>query len=624
MQGVKEKIQKGFAHLQRGKDWLKKYHYEEAIQELENASQILQDKEEIKNTLSEAREKDKKSKELFSQAQKAEKAREYEKAANLYQEYLNLCPEQEEAKLLLQGVKEKKRQQEYQKYLDKAKSSLQQGSGEAYQECIKECQNALSIMPQGKEAREVQRQCEDNLQNSSLLVKEIQKLLSQKNCDEAYTKAKEGLQYHRGFVFFLETIQRCEEEKRNEEKQCQEIQAKMQAKDWMNAFELAQMAQKFYPLNEIIQCFLKEIAKEIEKIEIARRKKRRIVAAVLLLVILMSTGVWKIMQIRQEMYENRKKEFTRNFSFAEKAMEEKEWSKAIAFYQKAKEAGFEDADQDWDAKIANAKKHAYNERKMTFEQNYALAEKNMQGKGWSKAIAFYQKAREAGFEDAKQDWDAKIANAKKQAYNERKMAFEQNYALAEKAMQGKKWASAIAFYQKAKEAGFEDAPKDWEKRLLLARQEEDAEQKRAEERRIAMLLQGRRLSSKSQDDRYLVLTSGIIIDTKTGMEWLVYLDKDTNWDEAKACIESIDSSKYGRGWRMPARKELLTIYKKGKGNSNIDTVFVSPRNWLFVWSGECDSSSSACFFDFPSGSELWYDRGFRGGARAFAVRAGSQ
>jgi serine/threonine protein kinase len=129
-------------------------------------------------------------------------------------------------------------------------------------------------------------------------------------------------------------------------------------------------------------------------------------------------------------------------------------------------------------------------------------------------------------------------------------------------------------------------------------------------------------SSTSSDGRYRVLSSGIIRDTKTNLEWLVGPDKDTSWDEAKAWVDGLSTRQYGTGWRMPTREELPTIYKKGKGKCNIDPVFVSPRDYLWVWSGELEGSSSAWGFNFRRGYEGWYARSSRIVSRAFAVRFG--
>ncbi len=131
--------------------------------------------------------------------------------------------------------------------------------------------------------------------------------------------------------------------------------------------------------------------------------------------------------------------------------------------------------------------------------------------------------------------------------------------------------------------------------------------------------------SKSSDRRYWVMKTGIILDTKTKLQWLVGLDKDTNWEEARTWVESIDSSKYGTGWRMPTRKELPGIYEKDKSKCNIDQVFVSPRDYLWVWSGKIKGFSSAHrAFGFHQDREYWQDCSFSFGFRVFSVRPGRQ
>jgi len=129
-------------------------------------------------------------------------------------------------------------------------------------------------------------------------------------------------------------------------------------------------------------------------------------------------------------------------------------------------------------------------------------------------------------------------------------------------------------------------------------------------------------STISEDGRYKLLSSGIIQDTNTGLEWLVGRDNDVSWDEAKEWVNSIDSKKYGTGWRMPMRQELKGIYEKGKGENNIDPIFYSKSYvWLWIWSGEKKSSSFAWYFEFHGGYEAWDDSRDCGNPRVFAIRA---
>ncbi|NUM35766.1 MAG: protein kinase [Candidatus Brocadiae bacterium] len=132
---------------------------------------------------------------------------------------------------------------------------------------------------------------------------------------------------------------------------------------------------------------------------------------------------------------------------------------------------------------------------------------------------------------------------------------------------------------------------------------------------------------KSEDKRYKVLSSGIIQDTKTGLEWLIGPDKDTDWNEAKAWVDKIDTSKYGTGWRMPGREELKNIYESDKGANNVDPVIYNNpnNNYLWVWTVELkDGSSSAWVFDFSGGRVYWGGVSYRSVNRVFAVRSGRQ
>jgi hypothetical protein len=109
-------------------------------------------------------------------------------------------------------------------------------------------------------------------------------------------------------------------------------------------------------------------------------------------------------------------------------------------------------------------------------------------------------------------------------------------------------------------------------------------------------------------------------DTKTGLEWVAEPGKVTNWNEAKAWVESVKVG--GGGWRMPTVKELEGLYEKGKGRSNMTHLLmtVMTNSPWYVWSGETSDSSAAWGFDFLTGLAYWtsLDNQF---VRAFAVRS---
>jgi hypothetical protein len=123
-----------------------------------------------------------------------------------------------------------------------------------------------------------------------------------------------------------------------------------------------------------------------------------------------------------------------------------------------------------------------------------------------------------------------------------------------------------------------------------------------------------------RDDIYVVYANGIVKDTKTGLEWKAGPDKNTNWNEARSWVQSLNLD--GGGWRMPTMDELATLYKKGTGSREM-TPLLNTTGWA-VWSGETKGSSPTrgCF-SFYGARRYWGGREYSGDLRAFAVRGES-
>ena len=124
------------------------------------------------------------------------------------------------------------------------------------------------------------------------------------------------------------------------------------------------------------------------------------------------------------------------------------------------------------------------------------------------------------------------------------------------------------------------------------------------------------------DGTYVAYANGIVKDTKTGLEWIAGPDKDTDWNEAKSWVESLNLD--GGGWRMPTMDELAALYKKGAGSRNMTSLFKT-TGWD-VWSGETKTSVGAVkiwIFGFYEGTRYldFRDHSFALYFRAFAVRS---
>lgn len=129
------------------------------------------------------------------------------------------------------------------------------------------------------------------------------------------------------------------------------------------------------------------------------------------------------------------------------------------------------------------------------------------------------------------------------------------------------------------------------------------------------------LSTKeSSCGRFIVSSSDVIKDRRTGLEWYVG-QTNINWDDSKAWVESLSVD--GGGWRMPTIYELERIYDPSKKNSsNLDPVFEIYRVLgIEVWSAPLQDSS-ACRFSFGINRTIYSSRSATGfGTRVFAVRA---
>ena len=120
-----------------------------------------------------------------------------------------------------------------------------------------------------------------------------------------------------------------------------------------------------------------------------------------------------------------------------------------------------------------------------------------------------------------------------------------------------------------------------------------------------------------RDGIYVAYANGIVKDTKTGLEWKAGPDENTDWNEARSWVQSLNLD--GGGWRMPTMDELEGLYKEDLGERNM-TPLLKTTGWR-VWSGETEGSSGARCFDVGLGGRYWHKRGSSPDARAFAVRS---
>jgi hypothetical protein len=131
----------------------------------------------------------------------------------------------------------------------------------------------------------------------------------------------------------------------------------------------------------------------------------------------------------------------------------------------------------------------------------------------------------------------------------------------------------------------------------------------------------------ASDGRFEKLGSGVVRDTKSGLDWYAGPDKNTDWNDAKQWAAGLRVD--GGGWRMPKRTELKGLYQKGAGSRNM-TPLLETTGWL-VWSGETSTNIASSgggasldagwALDFDDGRDLLATRGDSNYKRIFAVRS---
>ena len=124
----------------------------------------------------------------------------------------------------------------------------------------------------------------------------------------------------------------------------------------------------------------------------------------------------------------------------------------------------------------------------------------------------------------------------------------------------------------------------------------------------------------SDNGRFKKYASGVILDTKTNLEWFPGPEKNHTFDAANSWVSSLTA--VGGGWRMPLRNELAGLSGKYANGCYLDSIFGYRDSCIWVWSGEIrDSSSAWGFYVFYGGKEGWSPRDNSSTSRVLAVRS---
>jgi len=118
------------------------------------------------------------------------------------------------------------------------------------------------------------------------------------------------------------------------------------------------------------------------------------------------------------------------------------------------------------------------------------------------------------------------------------------------------------------------------------------------------------------DGRFVAYNNGVVLDTKTDLEWYCETERETSWYQAKRWVGSLKVA--GGGWGMPSIRELKTLFRTEKYAM---TPLQKNTSVERVWSSNVKGFSTAMFFDFEMGREFFFDKSVTlTRCRALAVR----
>jgi caspase domain-containing protein/uncharacterized protein DUF1566 len=123
-------------------------------------------------------------------------------------------------------------------------------------------------------------------------------------------------------------------------------------------------------------------------------------------------------------------------------------------------------------------------------------------------------------------------------------------------------------------------------------------------------------NSVERDGHFVKHENGIVYDERTGLEWYVGPNEDTNWSEAKKWVRELQID--GGGWKLPQRREARTFIQLNDENMNLTALFNTGGR--YIWTGEKQDYKFTWIFDIISKNEGTGLARESHNKRAFAVR----
>ncbi len=103
--------------------------------------------------------------------------------------------------------------------------------------------------------------------------------------------------------------------------------------------------------------------------------------------------------------------------------------------------------------------------------------------------------------------------------------------------------------------------------------------------------------------RFNILANGTIIDTKTGLQWLIYTATDINAGNVLNTVKKIREGGFN-DWRLPTKAELLGLQDKSTSPAE-QSESQSVNEACCVWTAESSSEKIEWEFYIDDGNDLW-------------------
>ena len=115
------------------------------------------------------------------------------------------------------------------------------------------------------------------------------------------------------------------------------------------------------------------------------------------------------------------------------------------------------------------------------------------------------------------------------------------------------------------------------------------------------------LEAIGRDGVFVAYANGVVMDTRTGLEWIAGTDVDTSYHRAVEWVRRLTVS--GGKWQMPTPKELSTLCRTPGVLSSITPLLKT--SGIHVWSHQDNEDLSLYLFRYMDPY----------GTRGFAVRS---